>query len=129
MNVTALNELIEVLRQIDDSPTSECGFSMNVTAHNRMVASHPCGTACCIGGWAWLALTDRRPRYANNPDTLLEDLLSISQEDSEKIAYPQDVYGNSSAGWRATPNQAAALLEHFRDTGEVDWALAMEPRS
>ncbi len=64
-----------------------------------------CGTVRCIGGTAdWLI---GKPVFLNKHavGTVLHTLF-----------YPKD-----AAGWRATPQHAADVIEHYLLTGKVDW--------
>jgi hypothetical protein len=52
MKLNNLTELAEFLKSFDnDSIHRKLGFDMGTDYHNRKVTDHPCGAACCIGGW------------------------------------------------------------------------------
>lgn len=110
-----VDDLIAIIRAVDDSDTSECGFDMVSEAFTRRGSTHPCGTACCIGGHAALALHD----ISLYPDDAV-CLFGVPLPDATAICYPR-----LHPGWSAKPHHAIALLEHYRDTGIVDWDRAM----
>lgn len=119
-----LQRIIDVLKQIDNSPTSSCGFDMVNVYDSRKLSDHPCGTACCIGGWAELKL--REERNSSEEDFYgmafmsLMDYCSVPEEIADAICYPDLKLTG------ITLEQAIKCLEHCRDTGEVDWQRAME---
>lgn len=114
-----LTDLAALLRSVDNSPTSKVGFDM-ATPRRGDWTSHPCGTACCIGGWVHIA----------NPDTYclpLEVAVNSLQPDlpyheCDTLCYPPPGY----QAYHATPEQAARAVEILRDTGECDWGRAMK---
>lgn len=105
-----IDDLIEIIRAVDNSPSSKCGFDMYRDASWR-----PC-VACCIGGHAALALGNNEltAEYA-------VEGFGVKEDASEDICYPPEGH----PGWGAKPHHAIALLEHYRDTGIVDWDRAM----
>ncbi len=112
-----INDLIAIIRAVDDSQTSKCGFDMQLIAFDRYYTEHPCGTACCIGGHAALALKKERM----TPEQAVMSFGVGSSIDADMICYPDPKH----PGWRAKPRHAIRLLEHYRDTGVVDWDFAM----
>lgn len=105
-----LQIIIGHLRRIDNSEKSKLGFDMNWEYQNRMDSTHPCGSACCIGGHASTLLDN--PTFDIIDD--LAELCNIPQEISRKICWPTGHYD-------ATLEEAIEVLEHCRDTGLVDW--------
>jgi hypothetical protein len=81
---------------------------------------HSCDTAACIGGWA-----DRVCGITSVHYTETADVLGISYVDAGKLFYPQDKWEFSECPYRATPAQAARVLDILDKTGEVRWDLAM----
>lgn len=116
-----INDLIEIIRAVDDSPESKCGFDMNRRAGGRNYSLHPCRTACCIGGHAALALG----KCNLDPESAVARF-GIPATDADAICYPPffDI-DSDHPGWSAKPRHAIRLLERYRDTGEVDWDFAM----
>lgn len=114
-----IDDLIAIIRAVDDSPISLCGFDMEHSAEGAGYTDHPCGTACCIGGHAALALHD----ISLEPDDAVR-LFGVPLPDATAICYPHPRH----PGCNAKPRHAIALLEHYRDTGIVDWDRAMEAR-
>lgn len=116
-----INDLIAIIRAVDDSPTSECGFDMGEIAFSRGSSRHPCGTACCIGGHAALALGEE----GMFPEVAVMKFGVGSIIDADEICYPPPGY----RAWDAKPRHAIRLLERYRDTGVVDWCFAMSEAS
>ena len=123
MKLKNLTELAEFLKKLDnDSPRRKLGFDMTRSYNDRRGSLHPCGSACCIGGWV---------QY-HNKDTRKMDVegavLSISPEGTpwvevDALCYP---IGLDDDVWNATPQQAARAVEILRDTGKCDWERAFE---
>lgn len=87
------------------------------SGHFNMAAwssSHPCGTACCIGGTA--ELVGKLPTYelddATNDNSALHELF-----------YPSGVGGLNYG--LITPAQAATALRSYLTTGDARWDLAV----
>lgn len=118
-----LNDLIELLGNINNSETSEMGFDMERYAATANLSCHPCGSACCIGGWV---------QYTNGLSVRVTLALmtldeNMTFQEAEDICYPplaEECTGFD--GWSAEPRHAIKLLKHYQKTGEVDWAYAMD---
>jgi hypothetical protein len=67
MELKNLTELAEKLKSIGDD--AEVGFDMYHGYASRDATGHPCGSACCIGGWVQCC----------NPDTRTMSLASAVQ--------------------------------------------------
>jgi hypothetical protein len=122
MRLNNLTELADFLRGLDNnSPSSKMGFDMDKSYENRKNSSHPCGSACCIGGW----VQHRNPKTR---DLELEDAVKticppdMSKSEIYRLCYPGGV---GHQAWKATPQQAARAVEILRDTGKCDWDRAM----
>lgn len=116
MNVERMNQLIEHLRNLDNSAESKLGFDMEKWYGTRDETDHECGTACCICGHAqYLAMLELLPY------SCFSDWLDIPNTDAAAITVPDEDIG----AYDASPAQAVKLLEHYRDTGVVDWQQAM----
>ena len=123
MKLKNLTDLADLLRGLDNhSRHRKMGFDMQYTYDVRHISPHPCGSACCIGGWVQYRNKDTR-------DMELEHAVrSISPEgiplsEIYKLCYPTVA---KSPAWSATPQQAARAVEILRDTGKCDWDEAMK---
>lgn len=57
MKVKTLNDVIALMKMVDNDngPQGKVGFDMKYACPDHGIHSgHPCGTACCIGGWVRL---------------------------------------------------------------------------
>lgn len=85
-----------------------------------------CGSPSCIGGWA-LKLNGEKPTGAWNAT----ELPGLTHIQALHLFYPGlefELRSNSSP-YGATPQQAARVLDHLIETGNVDWSVAFaEPR-
>lgn len=110
-----LNDLIELLEEIDDSQDSDLGFDMQYEYRHSTSTGHPCGSACCIGGWVQVCNPETRALSIENalktiaPDYDLETL--------HQVCYPP----SGSFGWCVTSKQAADVLRDLIDNGKVSW--------
>lgn len=118
-NVANINKLIETLRTIKPARFNMSAWAVDgeewpVKPADLLANRGPCGTCGCIGGWANAVFeTERGPELA-------AAALGLSEDDSEALFYPRGV---SPDIWeRITRRQAIRVLEHLRDTGEVDWS-------
>lgn len=119
-----LTDLADLLRSIDNSETSEMGFDMKFSYRQRKDSLHPCGTACCIGGWI-------QHVNGNEGEGLVRSLLSIcpestSEHEAAEVCFPHGVSCYVSNPYEATPEQAARVIEILRDTGKCDWDEALK---
>lgn len=118
MKITSLTELAEFLRNLPNGPDAEIGFDMSNSEKSRHMTYHPCGSACCIGGWVNLqngtdygvahAVRMIAPRYM--------EVMAITA-----LCYPHYF----PKAWKATPQQAARAVEILEETGQCDWQRAM----
>lgn len=118
MELKNLTDLAERLKSIGED--TKIGFDMLHGYASRDASGHPCGSACCIGGWVQHCNPDTRDL------TLIEAVETITpwdieSEEVEDLCYPVDV----SSAWKASPQQAARAVEILRDTGRCDWDRAM----
>jgi hypothetical protein len=123
MKLKNLTELADFLRGLDNhSPQSKMGLDMQYAYESRDLSTHPCGSACCIGGWV---------QYLNKNTRNLDveyAVKSISPEGTSlseiyELCYP---FSAKHPAWEATPQQAARAVEILRDTGKCDWDEAMK---
>jgi len=120
MKLKNLTDLAEFLKKFDnDSLRRKLGFDMTRSYNDRRDSLHPCGSACCIGGWVQYHNKDTRRM------TVEEAVLSISPEGTSQIEVLNLCYPNDLYGWDSTPQQAARAVEILRDTGKCDWDRAL----
>lgn len=80
-----------------------------------------CGTACCIAGHLMSIEGRWRPAHGNCFQweeyalPVAADLLELSFEDAA------DLMGCEPHNENATPQQAASVVRHLKDTGKVEW--------
>jgi hypothetical protein len=122
MKLKNLTELADLLRGLDNnSLSSKMGFDMQYSYEYRKGTYHPCGSACCIGGWV-------QYRNLNTREMELEDAVkticppNMSVHEIYWLCYPD----KGSVAWNATPQQAAKAVEILRDTGICNWEEAMK---
>lgn len=117
MELKNLTDLAERLKNIGDD--TDMGFDMLNTYESRDASKHPCGSACCIGGWVqYLNPNTRKMRLASAVQTLAPD---VDFDEIDFMCYPLD----DSPAWNAAPQQGARAVEILRDTGKCDWDRAM----
>ena len=78
-----------------------------------------CGTAACIGGWAD-ALFQPGITLPGLAET--SDLLGLSGLQLNALCFPERFCHGE-----VTPAEAADVLTHLINTGEVNWAVARQP--
>jgi hypothetical protein len=120
MKLKNLTELAEFLKQLDnDSPRRKLGFDMTRSYNDRHDTPHPCGSACCIGGWVQYHNKGTRNMDVDYAVMTITPE-GISEVEVYRLCFP---IGNQ---WYATPQQAARAVEILRDTGKCDWERAFE---
>lgn len=123
----SLTDLANFLRSIPEEGAvvdgEVVGFDMENTDECRYLSRHPCGSACCIGGWVKLLRKDL------DHHTLSYAVASLSEHrmNGEVIMefYTLCFPSETPSAWDSTPAQAARAVEILRDTGKCDWARAM----
>ncbi len=125
-----LEDLEALLRRLHEVQTIDgIGFDMNRDYIGRELTSHPCGTACCIGGWVQTLNPEVR-KYA-----IADAVYSISPKEFDireatALCYPDQADGetdNEDDMYRyyyAPALMAAYAVKIFRETGKADWAEA-----
>lgn len=121
MRINNLTQLAARLKKIDnENPRIQNGFDMEQPYGSREFSKHPCGSACCIGGWVQHYNTETR--HLSLADTVLSiSPFGIDHSEADNLCFPQP----ESDAWNATPQQAARAVEILRDTGKCDWDRAM----
>lgn len=82
-------------------------FDMGATAHRR-----ECGTVGCLG--AHMAL------HAGMSFEKASSYVRSVKGPLKQLFFPHD----KAIGWYASPKQAVEVVDHFLETGEVDWNRA-----
>lgn len=86
----------------------------------QAAAKYDCGTVACIGGWNYL-LTHGMNEIAG-ADDYVDSILITDNEDHPLSA----LYYPGNIKWEKINNfVAAAAVEHFLETGKVDWKYAL----
>jgi hypothetical protein len=124
MEYPGVQVLIDLLKQVDDSAESSMGFDMTEFYVGRKDTEHPCGTACCIDGWAEWALRQQGVEVEGMIDNIaaLCDLPTGAYTATSAITIPSpivDFYDNRVGLRQFTRPVAIRMLEIFRDTGRV----------
>jgi hypothetical protein len=89
-----------------------------------------CGTACCMAGAMTQFNPEAFPTISENSCpflalTFISASLELDEEASTKLFYGVRCTGARLIAWEdMTPAQCAATLDHYLETGEVDWTLA-----
>jgi hypothetical protein len=123
MKLKNLTELADLLRGLDNnSPRRKMGFDMQFSYNDRKTSDHPCGSACCIGGWVqYLNRNTRDLELQGAVATICPP--DMSRHQIYRLCYPDTA---RDVGYDATPQQAAKAVEILRDTGRCDWEEAMK---
>ena len=122
-NLEDLEALLRKLHEVDT--INGIGFDMNREYAWRRNTDHPCGSACCIGGWV----------QACNPETsfreVYEAVLTISPPETHLqqaylLCYPSspDELNEGLNYYQAPALWAAYAVKIFRETGKANWPEA-----
>lgn len=117
MNRERILELADLIEKQPHVGTCDAaGFNMN-----RFV--HPCGTPCCIAGWATWESLGRPQKIEADDDCLIDEQATqwLGLQDME--AYDLFWMPGNLMLENITPSQAARTLRHLAETGEVVWQL------
>jgi len=122
-NIENINKLIEVLK----SDRAKDHFNMNFWFGNEKGYSllpseiNECGTVACIGGWCnVLQYEEKADKFYNvhYQDSDARDWLGLDAATAGDLFYSYESFGITN------PLDVIPVLEHLRDTGEVDWSLS-----
>lgn len=131
MNKENIQKLIDVIR----TGREDAGFNMSFWRINRYKdddgtydykdhSGRDCGTTYCIGGWIDLIAPEYKGRE--------HEFLGIDEQKADELFYMNefmlDYLDEQLVPFRmreVTQAQALEVLEHLRDTGEVDWARVL----
>lgn len=80
-----------------------------------------CGTACCIAGHAHIIAGGESYDYENaiRADDVFDtarDWLGLSYGSAKRLFLPHE-----DEPYKSTPQQAASVVRHLKDTGKVEW--------
>lgn len=132
MNLANLNKLINVLanaiktREGIDWDGTKVGFNMVTFCDDGEKDNlDSCRTVACLAGWAEI-IQGNAPISAGSGS--LSYFLDINESEGYRLAYafaPDDSASGHGPSHMAeiTPEQALKVLEHLRDTGDVDWTI------
>lgn len=114
MNKEYILELADFLETIQ--PGAEIGFNMRwfVSKNSDDYSGYKCGTVACIAGW--IALRDGHEYTPGGYIIYGAEKLGIAAYQAVSLFAPSVIWDNA-----ITPQQAAIVLRHFANTGEVDW--------
>jgi len=128
--VKSLSDLADFLDVLDNDNVAEggIGFDMKNTYRSRLSTKHPCGSACCIGGWAARA---EMLSSENSPIGILGAIMSlrpnVTRRQADRICLPL-VF----EAYNATPQQGAEVLRFVADNSKCSpdditdaWARTM----
>lgn len=130
MNLEALNKTIDLMKK----PAAESGVGFHLSAWiagaladfhefdpSVILVAEECGTAACIAGYVVLANDGRRGGSIGNE---AERILDIGDVDGGNLFTPRIM---GKAYDEVTKEDAIKVLEHYRDTGVVDWNIIGKP--
>jgi hypothetical protein len=129
MKLPGIQKIIDVLTNVDNSSESNAGFDMKCEYDTRKSTDHPCGSAFCIGGHAFVAMNDDLNdddddddhRYETVQDSLAE-FCDIPHSIACDLCWPHiDISYD-----QITLENAINVLEKCMMTGEVDWDVATQ---
>lgn len=102
-----LTDLAALLRSIDNSPESKFGFDMRYGSTQAGEAGqHPCGSACCIGGW----VVKQNFQHAEEETSLHIAVQSLQPDLDGKECYKL-CFPDGEDSYYATPEQAARAVK------------------
>lgn len=82
---------------------------------------HPCGTSCCLAGFAFIAAKGRNwtdDENMSDVENVATEFLGLSSTEAHDLFYPgSEIYDH------ARRRHGIQVLKHLRDTGEVDWDI------
>jgi hypothetical protein len=113
-NIENINKVIDAIRH-----QKELGVFFDMGSF--ITKTHVCGTAACIGGFAAICAKGSVQDILNGPsyiDDIGAEFLDIDEATVMDLFYPSA----NPYGYMATADNAIAVLEHLRDTGEADWS-------
>lgn len=101
-------------------------------AHTFDKAANTCGTCACIGGWAALLFELYHDEVSKTPcinTEIVGQHLGLSSHNAWALFYPPGRLNTGSRefdAYQATPAQAVKVLDHYLETGAINWRVAFE---
>jgi hypothetical protein len=135
MNKERLIQLAEVL----ESPAAEKHFDMKEWIEHTGYHDLPegitiaevmidCGTVACIAGWATVLARPNEPYSAIIDEfSLAAEYLDLEYFIAKSLFTPSCTTDEGTQAYDADPKQAAKVVRHLAETGEVDWSIIDEP--
>lgn len=87
------------------------------------VIEHTCGTIACIGGWTAALFFPEADRIVEITEYQVGEVLGLTPNQVSHLCYPT-VKMNGRRPYDATNVEAARVLDHIIETGQVDWSKA-----
>lgn len=116
--IKSMEELAQRLEMIPEDDTTEIGFDMSNWIPSKSTF-HPCGTACCIGGW--LSLCNDSTISAGSPREMFEQIWpEATFGGTEELCFPR-----FTTAYLATGAQAAQAVRNCVKYGEPRWRAVM----
>lgn len=128
LNVENLTRLRDTILAVPDQFDMEHwarDASGNSTTRDQLLA-HNCGTAACIGGWASVIFFQE----SADPDPVMvseyevAEVLGIEDWQADQMFFPARRTPDGNCPYQTTNVQAARVIDHLIETGEVDWEVA-----
>lgn len=100
--------------ELDDRRITDAEGGMFTMAMWRQSSS--CGTVACVGGW-----TQQLWGSENMDDHEVGALLGLDWPTTSRLFYPHETDWTDT-----TPAQAARVLRHLAETGELRWGMVAD---
>jgi hypothetical protein len=111
--IVTLRKIADMLHGMQhEDPAADVGFDMSCELLDSEFSKHPCGTACCIGGWV----------QHLNPHLRDVDMVKAVQDVSmlSRAAAYELCWGRTSR--TITPQQGAHAIRNAITYGDPGWA-------
>lgn len=113
-NILELADILDAMPHL--GPDLEVGFDMNFDSSAHYDGGHPCGSACCIGGWvAYL-----NGESCNEDDCITEHVQSVS--DMSREAAHALCWDGRALSSSVTPQQGAEAIRNAVEFDDPMWA-------
>lgn len=116
VEVTARDRLIRLRDFLAELPDERFDIARVWTkdgewAEKKQVAANECGTAACIVGWYEILYPHA------------EGIEALTQEQHSDLCAPE---GYNSRSTQYTRARAVIVIDHYLETGRVDWSVAFQ---
>lgn len=111
-------------------------YNLSVPTHTHKLgaaeALNVCGTVACIAGWAVAAFNPKLQGFQIDYEQIAADLLGLRYEQADRLFTPSDngddcdPEDEDRSPYAASAKQAAKVVRHLAETGEVDWSKAFD---